>query len=361
MAEQKNTDEQNNTEEQNDTQQKKPRKIIFPIILAAIVIAIGIYVYTKVTYSLVHESTDDAQVDGTIYPVLSRVAGYVDSVYFQDNQHVKDSQLLVKIDDRDLTIKVEEAQTAVLNAQANVSVANANVSNIDAAAATAQANVDAAQVNVGKATTDFNRAQNLLKSGTYTQQQFDNAKADLDRANTALVVAKKQLDAAKINLQSTQDQVGVAQAVVQQRQADLDYAKLQLSYTRIVSPANGNTSKKNVDVGQYVQPGQTLFSVVDDTDIYITANYKETQMSDIKIGQHVEIDVDAFDTPLKGTVQSFSAATGARFSLLPPDNATGNFVKVVQRIPIKIVLDSNQPLVKQLRPGMSVSASISTK
>jgi membrane fusion protein, multidrug efflux system len=357
MADQNNTEEQTNTEAQ-----KKPRKILFPIVLGIIIIAIGIYVYAKVSYSLVHESTDDAQIDGTIYPVLSRVAGYVDSVDFQDNQHVKRDQLLVKIDDRDLILKVEEAQTALQNAQASVSVANANVANVEASVATAQANVNATQVKVWQTTQDFTRAQNLLKDGTYTQQEYDNAKANYDGANTALEVTQKQLDAAKVNLQSAQDQVGVAQSVVKQRQADLDYAKLQLSYTHIYSPGNGNTSKKNIDIGQYVQAGQTLFSVVDDTDIYVTANFKETQLSDIKLGQDVEVDVDAFSgKPLQGKVQSFSSATGARYSLLPPDNATGNFVKVVQRVPVKIVFNSNQALVSQLRPGMSVSVSIATK
>lgn len=358
MAEQTNTEEQNN----NGNGKKKPRKIIFPIILACVIIGIGIYVYAKVTYSLSHESTDDAQVDGTIYPVLSRVAGYVDSVDFQDNQHVTKGMLLVKIDDRDLMIKVEQSQTALENAQASVSVSEANVANAEASVATAQASVNAQQVQVDKTGKDFTRAENLLKTGTYTQQEYDNAKAAYDAANDAMTIAQKQYSAAQVSLKSAQDQVSVAQAVVQQRQADLDYAKLQLSYAHIYSPGNGNTSKKNVDVGQYVQPGQTLFSVVDDTDIYVTANLKETQVSDVKLGQKVEIDVDAFgSTPLWGTVQSFSAATGARFSLLPPDNATGNFVKVVQRVPVKIVFNPNQQLVRELRPGMSVSISISTK
>jgi membrane fusion protein (multidrug efflux system) len=269
---------------------------------------------------------------------------------------------LVKIDDRDLAIKVTQAQTALQNAQAGVSVSESNVANAGAAVATAQANIQSAQVKVWQTTQDYTRAQNLIKTGTYTQQQYDDAKAAYDAASTALEVMQKQSDAAKVNLQSAGDQVGVAQAVVQQRQADLDYAKLQLSYAHIYSPGTGNTSKKNIDVGQYVQAGQTLFSVVDDTDIYITANFKETQLSDIKVGQDVEIDVDAFsDKPLQGKVQSFSSATGARYSLLPPDNATGNFVKVVQRVPIKIVFNPNQPLVSQLRPGMSVSVYIATK
>ncbi|WP_245681341.1 HlyD family secretion protein [Arcticibacter eurypsychrophilus] len=201
----------------------------------------------------------------------------------------------------------------------------------------------------------------MVKEGAVTQQQFDSAKAEKEAAEAAYQAAQDQYRAAQGQVGTTRSQLQVTNTGVDQKQADVDFANLQLSYTTIKAPASGIISKKSIQPGQLIQAGQTLFSVVNDNSIYITANFKETQMEDLKSGSNVEVEVDAFpDHIIKGQVYNFAPATGAKFSLLPPDNATGNFVKVVQRIPVKIKIQTEEQFMKRLRPGMSVKVSVHT-
>jgi membrane fusion protein (multidrug efflux system) len=216
-------------------------------------------------------------------------------------------------------------------------------------------------VKVQKSKEDYDRYSALLAQHATTQSAFDAVKADRDAALTQLDIAQKQLDAVQKQNSAALEQVKVAESVVTQRKADLDFANLQLSYAALVAPMDGKVSKKNVQMGQYVQAGQALFSIVDENNVWVVANFKETQLEKMQPGQSVEVHVDAFgDMPLKGEVASFSGATGARFALLPPDNATGNFVKVVQRVPVKIKITTDKNTAEKLRPGMSVSVVVNT-
>ncbi len=341
-----------------NTAPKKKNKVL-PIILVLVVCTVGIYAFNKISYARHHEDTDDAQLDNDINPVLSRVAGYVDQIRFEDNQLVNKGDTLVLLDDRDLEIKVEQAAAALENAKAAVSVAEANVSSAIANFETAKSTVESSRIRVWKSSQDFTRFQNLLNDKAVTQQQYDAAKAEKETADAQQSISQRQQNAASAMVDAAKKQITVANANVSQKQADLDYAKLQLSYATIIAPATGIASKKNIQQGQFVNAGSSLFAIVADNNVYVLANFKETQLEKMQKGNPVEVIVDAFpDTKLEGTVYNFSAATGAKFSLLPPDNATGNYVKVIQRIPVKIALKGLETLKDKLRPGMSVKVSV---
>lgn len=346
----------------NETQPKKKKKIIFPVILALVLIGAMIFTVKEYLYYQNHQETDDAQVDADISPVVARVGGYVKEIRFQDNQYVKEGDTLVVLDDRDYKIRLQQAQAALTSAKQSVNVSQSNVTEAKTGITTAEANVEAVKVQVWKTTQDFERYQNLYNDHAITKAQFDEAKAAKDAAEAQLIVAKSQLPVQAKRVSANQSQVGATASNIASRQADIDYAKLQLTYTVIIAPTSGIVSKKGIQLGQLVQAGQTIFSIVHENDIYITANFKETQMGELKLNDKVDVEVDAFpDTKIVGIIQSFSGATGAKFSLLPPDNATGNFVKVVQRIPVKITLQADSAIVNRLRPGMSVKVVVHTK
>ncbi len=337
---------------------KKPNRVI-PIILGLVILVGIIFGIKEYIYYSKHEDTDDAQIDGDISPVVARVGGYVDSIAFEENKHVNKGQVLVKLDDRDYKVKVEQARAAQKGAGASVGVGQSQITTTRANSAEAKAQVQSASAKLEQANRDYARYANLVKDGSVTQQQFDQAKANRDVAQANYGAAKEQYKAAQEQIGTTRNQLKVTNSGVNQRQADVDFAKLQLSYTTIYSPVSGLVSKKNVQKGQLVQAGQTLFSIVNDGSIYVTANFKETQLNHLHSGEKVDIEVDAFpDLKLEGEVYNFSPATGAKFSLLPPDNATGNFVKVVQRVPVKIKINASKEVIAKLRPGMSVNASV---
>jgi len=263
-----------------------------------------------------------------------------------DNDHVDSNELLVMLDTNDLSLKIRSAQAALVNAQAAARSAAASAS-------VPQANVATAEVNRKKAADDLARANGLFAGGAITKEQFDNYKSADD-------IAAAQLKSANDAASAAEAQVAVAESQIAQKQVDLDNAKLQLTYTTIVSPVAGTVAKRNVEIGEYIQAGQPLMAVTQG-DIWITANFKETQLHDMQPGQRVEFTVDGYsDSTFHGTVQSLSPATGAKFSLLPPDNSTGNFVKVTQRVPVKILVDRGDYSKSPLRPGMSVDVTVST-
>jgi membrane fusion protein (multidrug efflux system) len=341
----------------------KGKKIIFPIILGLVLVSALAFTAKEYFYGQSHEETDNAQVDADISPVVARVSGYVKEIRFKDNQFVKAGDTLVILDDRDYQIKLQQAEAALAAAKQTVNVSQVVVSEAKTGIATAQANVETAKVRVWKATEDFNRFKNLYEDHAITKAQFDDAKAEKDAAEAALHAAETQVPAVKERVSTNRSQVQATASNIALRQADIDYAKLQISYTVITAPVDGIVSKKTIQPGQLVQAGQSLFSIVNEEGLYLTANFKETQMESLRIGQEVHIKVDAFpDHDLKGTVESFSGATGAKFSLLPPDNATGNFVKVVQRVPVRIKLDkSDSAFFNRLRPGLSAKVVVNTK
>lgn len=346
--------------EQNNTQ-KKPRKLVFPIILALVLVAALIFTVKEYVFLQSHEQTDDAQVDGDISPVIARVSGYVTEIRFKDNQFVHAGDTLVVLDDRDYKIKLDQAIAGQTAAQKNVAAQGALIAESQSNIAVQKANIEEAQVHLWKATQDYDRYKNLYDDHAITKAQLDEATADRDGAQAALDAAKSQVPVIDKRINSSKEQTVATGAVIDTRKADVEYARLQLSYTVITAPATGIISKRNIQLGQLVQAGSPLFSVVHE-DIYITANFKETQLSDIKLGQKVDIRVDAFDKQvIPGTIESFSGATGAKFSLLPPDNATGNFVKVVQRIPVRVHIDADSSVLHKMRPGMSVDVTVFTK
>ena len=341
---------------------KKKSKVV-PIILAVLVIAGAIFGVKEYLYYSKHVDTDDAQIDGDISPVVARVGGYVNQIMFEENTRVTEGQVLVKLDDSDFKVKLEQAQAGQKGASAGVGVSQSQIAATAANTSTAKANIEAARVKLSLAQKDYDRYANLVKDGSITQQQFDQAKAEKEAATAAYTAAKDQYQAAVKQVGTTQSQLAVSSNGVSQRQSDVDFAKLQLSYTDIKSPATGIVSKKNVQKGQLVQAGQSLFSIVNEGSLYVTANFKETQLEDIRAGLKVEVEVDAYpDEKIEGEVYNFSPTTGAKGSLLPPDNATGNFVKVVQRIPVKIkITKASKAMLDKIRPGMSVKVSVSIK
>ncbi|WP_316790280.1 HlyD family secretion protein [Pedobacter frigoris] len=344
------------------TEKKKKNKVI-PIILAVLIIVGAIFGTKEYIYYSKHVDTDDAQIDGDISPVVARVGGYVNQISFEENTLVHEGDVLVKLDDSDYKVKLEQAQAGQQGANAGVGVSQSQIAATAANTSTAKANIEAARVKLDLANKDYARYANLVKDGSITQQQFDQAKAQKESAEAAFTAAKDQYTAAVKQVSTTQSQLAVSSNGVTQRQSDVDFAKLQLSYTEIKAPATGIVSKKNVQKGQLVQAGQSLFSIVNENSIYVTANFKETQLEDITPGLKVKVEVDAYPhEDIQGEVYNFAPITGAKGSLLPPDNATGNFVKVVQRVPVKIkITKAPKDVLAKLRPGMSVKVSVSIK
>ncbi len=320
-------------------------------------------------------STDDAQVDGHTAPISARVSGSVQDILVQDNQVVKAGQVLVRLDPRDLETKVAQAQAGLDAAKAEVVAAGADQRKAQLSAvqgrtsdmARAQAMVDAQEAISEKAQADLSRLAPLAQRAEISQQQFDAAKADAKVASSQLAAARQQLDDVRQDAGSRQagaEAQGAkavkAQAAVEQAQADLEALKLQLSYCTITAPIDGIVTRKTVQLGQVLQPGQALMSVVPEHS-FVVANFKETQLAKMRPGQKAEVAVDMNGRKLDATVDSISAATGASMSLLPPENATGNFVKVVQRIPVKITFDPKDAADAGLRPGMNVTVTVFTK
>jgi membrane fusion protein (multidrug efflux system) len=309
---------------------KRRRRIVF-VILAILFVAGAIFGIKMLIFYKHHAETDDAQIEAHIDPVLPKVSGYVTEILVDDNQRVEAGQPLLAIDTRDLQAKVDTAQAAVASADAKIAVARANVAS--------------ARVQSANAAADVSRYAALRAKEEVSQQQFDASKT-----------AAGSLEA---GVAATQRSVSAAQAEAAQKRADLEYALLQLSYARVVAPASGVVSRKSVEVGQFVQAGQPLLAIVQDGETWVVANFKETQVRKMRVGQPVEIEVDAYPKVVfHGKVDSFAAATGARFALLPPDNATGNFTKVVQRIPVKIVFTDPPDAARPLRAGMNVTAIV---
>ena len=326
------------TPEEAPAKPKSSRAKVF-LIMGVILLALIGFGARRWIYGLSHVSTDNAQVDGHIVPILPKVGGFVTDVRIDENQNVKEGDTLVVLDDRDYKVRLAQAE-------ADLAVALAGVSN-RVRVGQAEAQVEQAQANALKAHADLERLRPLALQEIVSKQQLDAVEAAARAADAALAAAQAALVAADAR-------VGAARAA-------RDQAALNLSYTRVIAPSAGVVSKKTVELGQLVQAGQPLMSVVPLADVWLTANLKETEVADVKPGEPVDFTVDAYPgRHFTGRVQSLSPATGAKFSLLPPDNATGNFTKVVQRVPVRIRPDKVDP-AHPLRPGMSVVVTIQTK
>jgi membrane fusion protein (multidrug efflux system) len=355
-----------------ETNKKKKNKT-FAIVLGILGITAAAFGITKYIHGQHHEETDDAQVEADISPIIPKVSGYVTRLSVEDNQIVKKGDTLVVLDDRDLALRVLQAEAALENAKASIATSQAsystsqeNVLSSRSNAEAADASIEIAQVRAKRTEQDFKRYQELIKTNSVTQQQYEQAEAEKDAALKQLDVAKRQREALyretsarKAQSHVSDRNIALAQTVVKEREADLQFAKLQLSYAYILAPFNGVISRKSIQLGQFVQAGQSLFALVTEKQKWVVANFKETQLDKMKPGQEVEIKVDAFpDNVFIGKVESISPATGAKFSLLPADNASGNFVKVVQRVPVKIVLTEKAANADLLRAGMNVIVDV---
>ena len=362
-------------------------------ILAVVALALLAGGFIAWRYYSVRESTDDAQIDGHINPISSRISGTVQKVHYDDNQLVQAGTLLIELDPKDYQVAVDRARADLANAEASATAAmvgvplttttsssqlvaaDAGVSAADREVVSAQARVQEAQANYNKAASDLKRMEALVQKDEISRQQYDAsvaaagaARAELDGAVAAVSTAEHRATQARAQaaaahtvpeqIRMTRARAGAAAADAQKFKAELEQAELNLKYANIVAPVTGVLSKRNVEPGQVVQPGQPLYSIVDLDDIWVTANFKETQLKGMRPGQKVTIKVDAYGRSYNGTVESIGGATGARFSVLPPENATGNFVKVVQRLPVRIRFDKGQDPEHLLRPGMSVEPTV---
>ncbi|HKV08701.1 MAG TPA: HlyD family secretion protein [Thermoanaerobaculia bacterium] len=335
------------------------RRFITLGVLALLLIAAAIAGARTVSFYEHHETTDDAQIDGHIDPVLPRVSGFVAEVLVKQNQPVRAGDVLVRIDPRDLQTKVDQELASLVNAQAAVSVAEAAVASNRARVAASQADIAAARTREQQTGADVARYKALWDKEEISQQQYEAARATADAARAAVEAARATSQSAASQVQAAEQQVAAARAQVAQHQAALEAAKLQTSYAVITAPVSGVVSKKSVEIGQFVQAGQPLMAIVQGHDVWVTANFKETQLAKMSPGQTVDVEVDAYPgTVFHGRVESLAAATGAKFSLLPPDNATGNFTKVVQRIPVKIVFTGPPDPKRPLRVGMNVNVVV---
>jgi membrane fusion protein, multidrug efflux system len=375
------------------------------VIIAVVVLLVaGVFVYRYVSS---YESTDDAEVDGHINSISTRISGHVLKLNVLDNQYVQAGTVLVEIDPADYQVAYDRAKADFDSAQAvaagagvDVPITSVNttsqVSSTEADVAGARAGIaaarqqleaakaqrDQAEANNVKAQNDLVRYKQLVDKQEISEQQYDQAlaaakadaaavdaaRATADAAQSQVTQAQDKLLQAEANwrnaqtapqqMQVTRSRAASAQADAQLKKADLDQAQLNLQYTKVLAPVAGAVSDRTVEVGQNVAPGQELLKLIPLNDVWITANFKETQLREMKVGQPVTIEVDANGKSYKGKVDSIAGASGARFSLLPPENATGNYVKVVQRIPVKIVLDPGENKDQSLRPGMSVTPKV---
>ncbi len=347
----------------------------FYVIIGIVVVVLLTYGITKYRHSIAHEETDDAQVEKNMTPIIPRVGGYVTKVFVKDNDYVKKGDTLFIIDNKDYLVKLEEAKAALASAESSYEVSKADtgsskasISVSDANVSSASGSIETAKIRLGRATNDFERYNNLYKNHSITKQQYEQALATKQEAESQLKILIDQQKA--VNFQKSvviskslvsSKQTNVAAANTIRAKAVLEAAKLNLSYTVVIASIDGQVSRINLQPGQLIQAGQTMFYLVDNNDVWVIANFKETQLSKMKLGQEVTISIDAYDGEVfSGELKSFSPATGGQFSILPPDNATGNFVKTIQRLPVKIAFkDSNdKEKMKLLRSGMNANVDV---
>ncbi|OYU84910.1 MAG: secretion protein HlyD [Flavobacterium sp. BFFFF2] len=345
-------------------------KYIFLVIL---ILGIGYGSY-KYVQSLKHETTDDAQIERYVTPVIPKVSGYLTSIQVTDNQVVKKGDTLFCIDPTDYRIKVQEAISNVEAAKEGLAAARADigqsVAGVQVSSATRMSvtqTLEGAKSRVWRAENDFKRFDEMYKKHHITKQQWEQAQSTKIEAQSQLKAIEEQVKAAGSQTKAAesrsvvaQKQIQVAQARLKQAEVQLEAAQINLNYTVVRAATDGQVSRIALQPGQWVQTGQTLFQLINNQEVWVVANFKETQLGKMKIGQKVEMTLDAYpgETWI-GHIHSFSPATGAKFSILPPDNATGNFVKTVQRLPVKIQLDpSDKQALTALRAGMNVEVDV---
>ncbi len=337
------------------------KKILSYSITLAVIVAATLWVGNKFIHLGKVEFTDNAQVRQQIVPVNSRVQGYIKEIRFKEYEKIKKGDTLIIIDDADMRLNVARANAEYQNALAGRTVADRTVASASANVAVSEASIAEAKVLMENAATDLARYEKLLTQDAVTRQQYDGVKTDYEAKKARYEMLTRQRSATSSVVDVNRERILQSEAGIELAKALLETAELNLSYTVIIAPCNGYTSRKEIQAGQLVQPGQTLLDIVDSDDVWIAANYKETQLRHIAPGSQVEIRVDAIpDVIFCGEVRSISTATGASLSLIPQDNSAGNFVKVRQRIPIRIEFTTNNKPedMARLCAGMNVECSI---
>lgn len=354
---------------EENTPKKNNKKLVIGALIASAIVIFAISSYVN---GLAYETTDNAQLDGDLLPVKAGVTGYLAEIRFKDNQEVKKGDTLMVFNTTELNAEVNQIRAELENAKLNVGVsgdiAEASIQNANAAAFESTSNeqgIQSAKATYDKSVQDFNRARQLLGIKAITQNSYELAQTQVDVSKAAYLKAKAmQLSSSssssglKTRAIAERKQVSVARNVIIRKEAELTAALERLRHAFIIAPFNGIVTKRNVQTGQFITAGQSLCALINHKDLWVTANFKETQMGKIKTGQKVEISIDAYeDQKLTGTIESYGGATGSRFALIPPDNSTGNFIKIAQRFPVKIKLDP-QAGQSQLYPGLSALVKV---
>jgi membrane fusion protein (multidrug efflux system) len=342
-------------ESQKVKKQANIRKVVISVLLVVALYFGG----RKVMFSLTHETTDNAQVETSIVPVITRIAGYVKTLQVKDYDSVKQNQLLVALDDAELKMQLEEQKADLQQSMAEVSNAKAQLENAILSLKNNKGVIDLKNIRLKKVSADLNRDQNLFKEQAITKKQLEESEYQLSAASQEATNAETEYATANNRIAVLRENVNRALAMIDIKKTKIKETELKLSYTSIVATGSGKIGKKNIGVGQFVQAGTPLFSIVNDSSYWIVANFKESQLDALYEGKKVKIRIDAFpDLDIDGTIESLSEATGAKFSLLPPDNSSGNFIKVTQRIPVKIAIQQQAALKNKLRAGMSVFITV---
>ncbi|MBC7722340.1 MAG: HlyD family secretion protein [Pedobacter sp.] len=328
---------------------------IRPIILGVVLVVGGYFGYKQINFSLTHETTDNAQIETQITPVLPRVAGFVKSITVKDYDSVKTGQLVVELDDAELQSQLQELEADYTQASVDIVNAQAALNNAVVSLKVNRGNIDLSDVKQQKALEDYNRDKALYAAEAITKKQLDDSKFNYESSQKTTSNSQNDLGSAQSRIAVLESSVKKAEAAMAVKQARIDQVKLKLTYTKIYAPQAGKIGKKNVSEGQFIQAGTPLFSIVNDSTYWVVANFKENQIAALTQGKQVELRVDAYpDEKITGTVASLSDATGAKFALLPPDNSSGNFVKVTQRVPVKIWINDVAKYKNILRAGLSV-------
>ena len=342
-------------EEQKKKKQANVRKVVIGTLLLVALYFGG----KKVIFSITHETTDNAQIETSIVPVLTRISGYVKTIAIKDYDSVGQNQLVAEIDDAELQVQLLEQQSDLMQSMADVSNAQAQLENGILSLKNNKGVIDLRAIKQKKANSDLKRDENLFKEQAITRKQLEETEFQLAAANQELTNAQTELATANNRIAVLRQNVNRAMALIEMKKTKIKETELKLSYTKIITPSAGKIGKKNINIGQFVQAGTPLFSIVNDSSYWIVANFKESQLESLQEGKSVKIRLDAFpDLDIEGTILSLSDATGAKFSLLPPDNSSGNFIKVTQRIPVKIAINNQAAFKNKLRAGMSVFITV---
>ncbi len=342
-------------EEQKKKKQASIRKVVISILLIVALYFGG----KKVIFSITHETTDNAQIETSIVPVLARISGYVKTLEVKDYDSVHQTQILAQLDDAELKMQLEEQHADLLQTTAEVSNAKAQLENAILALKINKGNIDLKNIKLKKVGNDLNRDQNLFKEQAITKKQLEESEFQVSTSNQELSNAQTEYATANNKIAALKENVNRVLAMIDMKKAKIKETELKLTYTTITAPNTGKLGKKNISIGQFVQAGTPLFSIVNDSNFWVIANFKESQLASLIETKKVKIRLDAFpDLDIDGTIQSLSDATGAKFSLLPPDNSSGNFIKVTQRIPVKIAINNQAAFKNKLRAGMSVFITV---